>query len=72
MTSSLDPIESCLEGSGPLIRALLEAIASQIVRTQKDLEFYSQCTFVYKCDNSELKEMVDDAVKFLIANEFLL
>ncbi|XP_031783753.1 DNA polymerase theta isoform X2 [Nasonia vitripennis] len=72
MTSSLDPIVSCLEGSGPLIRALLEAVASQVVRTPEHLDFYSKCTFVYKCEESEVKEMVDEAVKFLIANEFLL
>ena len=71
MTSALDPIESCLEGSGPLIRALLEAIASQVVKTPKDLDFYSKCTFIYKCEENEVKEMVNEAVKFLISNEFL-
>ncbi|KAJ8675482.1 hypothetical protein QAD02_011268 [Eretmocerus hayati] len=71
MTSSLEPIVSCLEGSGPLIRALLEAIASQIVRTPKDLDLYSKCSFVYKCEDNEVKKMVDDAVQFLISNEFL-
>ena len=72
MAASLEPIVSCLEGSGPLIRALLEAIASQVVRTPKDLDFYSKCTFVYKCEENGVKELVDEAVQFLISNEFLL
>lgn len=72
MSSSLEPIVSCLEDSGPLVRALLEAIASQIVRTQKDLSLYYNCTFIYKCEKDEVKELVDGAIKFLVSNEFLL
>jgi DNA polymerase theta len=72
MASSLEPIASCLESSGPLIRALLEAVASEIVRTAKDLDFYCKCTFVYKCEGEEVAGMAEEAVKFLIANEFLL
>lgn len=71
MNSSLEPIVSCLEDSGPLIRALLEAIASQIVRTSSDLDFYSKCTFVYKCGKIQIRDVVEKAVKFLISNEFL-
>ncbi|XP_058794541.1 DNA polymerase theta [Phymastichus coffea] len=71
MSSTLEPIESCLEDSGPLIRALLEAIASQVVRTPRDLDLYSKCTFVFKCASDQVKEMVDEAVHFLISNEFL-
>lgn len=72
MSSSLEPIVSCLEDSGPLIRALLEAIASKIVRNQTDLKLYCNCTFVYKCEKDEVKELVEDAIQFLISNEFLL
>ncbi|XP_023248277.1 DNA polymerase theta [Copidosoma floridanum] len=72
MTSSIEPIVSCLKDSGPLVRALLEAIASQIVRTPRDLDFYSKCTFVYKCEDNEVKNLVNEAVTFLISNEFLL
>ncbi|XP_011500903.1 PREDICTED: DNA polymerase theta-like [Ceratosolen solmsi marchali] len=72
MASSLEPILSCLESSAPLIRALLEAVASEIVRTPKDLDFYCKCTFVYKCEGAVVTTMVQEAVQFLIANEFLL
>ncbi|CAB0034834.1 unnamed protein product [Trichogramma brassicae] len=70
--STLEPIKSCLKSSGPLIRALLEAIASQVVKTPADLDRYSKCTFVYKCEDSGVKSMVEEAVEFLVANEFLL
>lgn len=36
LSGTLEPIESCLEDSGPLIRALLEAIASEVVYTPSD------------------------------------
>uniref|UniRef100_A0ABD2WL81 DNA-directed DNA polymerase n=1 Tax=Trichogramma kaykai TaxID=54128 RepID=A0ABD2WL81_9HYME len=70
--STLEPIKSCLKSSGPLIRALLEAIASQVVKTPADLDRYSKCTFIYKCEDSGVKSMVEEAVEFLVANEFLL
>lgn len=71
MNSTLQPIESCLEGSDPLIRALLEAVASQIVRSPNDLQLYSECTFLYACGNNDVKESVEDAVQYLISNELL-
>ena len=71
LTANLQPIESCLEGSGPLIRALLEAVASQIVRSPEDLQLYSECTFLYASGDNDVKDSVEDAIQFLISNEFL-
>lgn len=71
LSASLDAIESCLEGSGRLLRTLLEAIASQMVRTTSDMEQYLQCTFAVSCDEDNLKDCASDAIKFLMLNEFI-
>ncbi|XP_076234404.1 DNA polymerase theta [Calliopsis andreniformis] len=72
LSGTLEPIESCLEDSGPLIRALLEAIASEVVYTPSDLELYTKCTLINLSDKSTSKNPLNEAMKFLIDNEFLL
>ncbi|XP_017886855.1 DNA polymerase theta isoform X2 [Ceratina calcarata] len=72
LSASLEPIESCLNDSGPLIRALLEAIASEAVYTPADLELYTKCTLVHLSNENDSKNPSTEAVKFLIDNEFLL
>ncbi|CAK9816398.1 DNA polymerase theta [Anthophora quadrimaculata] len=72
LSVSLKPIQSCLETSGPLIRALLEAIASEVVYTPSDLELYTKCTLVSLNDEHNSKGPANEAIKFLIDNEFLL
>ncbi|CAL7951362.1 unnamed protein product [Xylocopa violacea] len=72
LSASLKPIESCLEDSGPLIRALLEAIASEVVYTPSDLELYTKCTLVSLTGEHDSKDPSYEAIKFLIDNEFLL
>ncbi|XP_043595515.1 DNA polymerase theta isoform X2 [Bombus pyrosoma] len=72
LSASLEPIESCLEDSTPLIRALLEAIASEIVHTPLHLELYIKCTLVSLSDEYNSKGPWNDAIKFLVDNEFLL
>ncbi|XP_076390192.1 DNA polymerase theta isoform X3 [Megachile rotundata] len=72
LSAALKPIESCLENSGPLIRALLEAIASEVVYTPSDLELYTKCTLISMDSEHDSKDPSNEAIKFLIDNEFLL
>ncbi|KOC62928.1 DNA polymerase theta [Habropoda laboriosa] len=72
LSASLKPIHSCLEDSGPLIRALLEAIASEVVYTPSDLELYTKCTLVSLSEEHDSNDPANEAIKFLIDNEFLL
>lgn len=68
----MEAIESCLVDSGPLIRALLEAIASEVMHTLSDLELYTKCTLVSLSDKHDSKDPSNEAIKFLVDNEFLL
>ncbi|XP_078050006.1 DNA polymerase theta [Augochlora pura] len=72
LSASLNPIMSCLEDSAPLIRALLEAIASEVVHTPSDLELYTKCTLIYMCNEESTKNPSNEAIQFLVDNEFLL
>ncbi|KOX75679.1 DNA polymerase theta [Melipona quadrifasciata] len=72
LSASLKPIESCLENLTPMIRALLEAIASEVVYTPSDLELYTKCTLVSLSDEFDSEDLWNKAVKFLVDNEFLL
>lgn len=72
LSESLKPIESCLENLTPMIRALLEAIASEVVYTPSDLELYTKCTLVSLSDEFDSENLWNKAVKFLVDNEFLL
>ncbi|XP_043519915.1 DNA polymerase theta [Frieseomelitta varia] len=72
LSESLKPIESCLENLTPMIRALLEAIASEVVYTPSDLELYTKCTLVSLSDEFDSEDFWNKAVKFLVDNEFLL
>ncbi|XP_076278096.1 DNA polymerase theta [Lasioglossum baleicum] len=72
LSAALEPIVSCLEDPGPLIRALLEAIASEVVYTPLDLELYIKCTLIHLCNEHSTKKPSNEAIQFLIDNEFLL
>ncbi|XP_034194144.2 DNA polymerase theta isoform X1 [Osmia lignaria lignaria] len=72
LSASLQPIKSCLDDSGPLIRALLEAIASEVVYTPSDLELYTKCTLISLDNEHDSKDPSNEAIQFLIDNEFLL
>ncbi|XP_076643351.1 DNA polymerase theta [Halictus rubicundus] len=72
LSAALEPIVSCLEDAGPLIRALLEAIASEVVYTPLDLELYIKCTLIHLCNEHNTKNPSNEAIQFLIDNEFLL
>ncbi|XP_050459690.1 DNA polymerase theta [Cataglyphis hispanica] len=72
LSASLDPIESCLNDSTLLIRALLEAVASEVLYTLKDLELYMNCTLLSFNKQSDIQTFSNEAIKFLLDNEFLL
>ncbi|XP_014469442.1 PREDICTED: DNA polymerase theta isoform X2 [Dinoponera quadriceps] len=72
LSATLDPIESCLNNSTLLIRALLEAIASEVLYTSEDLELYINCTLLSLSDPSDVQTFSNKAIKFLLDNEFLL
>ncbi|XP_020280353.1 DNA polymerase theta isoform X2 [Pseudomyrmex gracilis] len=72
LSATLDPIESCLNDSTLLIRALLEAVASEVLYTLEDLELYISCTLLSLSDQSDIRTFSNEAMKFLLNNEFLL
>ncbi|KYM80156.1 Helicase POLQ-like protein [Atta colombica] len=72
LSAALDPIESCLNDSSLLIRALLEAVASEVLYTYKDLELYINCTLLSLNEQSDVQTFSNEAIKFLLDNEFLL
>lgn len=72
LTTSLEPVESCLKSSGPLIRALLEAVASEVVYTSSDLDLYTKCTLANFHKDKRLEDSAEEAIRFLIDHEFLL
>ncbi|XP_043272294.1 DNA polymerase theta [Venturia canescens] len=72
LSSGLPPIESCLEGSEPMIRALLEAVASEVAYTVKDIELYAKCTLVSVTSEDLMETSIMKAIKFLVDNELFL
>nr|XP_033330017.1 DNA polymerase theta isoform X2 [Megalopta genalis] len=72
LSANLKPIMSCLKDSTPLIRALLEAIASEVVHTPLDLELYTKCTLIHLCNEDITENPSNEAIQFLVDNEFLL
>ncbi|KAL0124938.1 hypothetical protein PUN28_006657 [Cardiocondyla obscurior] len=72
LAAALNPIESCLTDSALLIRALLEAIASEVLRTYKDLELYINCTLLSLNEQSDIQMFSNEAITFLLNNELLL
>lgn len=56
------------------MRSLLEAIASDIVRTPEDLDCYIKCTFINLQEEGKgsISNAVKEAVQFLVINEFLM
>ncbi|KAF7378835.1 hypothetical protein HZH66_015069 [Vespula vulgaris] len=72
LSATLKPIESCLKDSDPLIRTLLEAVASEVVYTQADLELYMNCTLASINKKEIMTNLSTDAIKYLTDNEFLL
>lgn len=73
LASNLDPIESCLEISGRLNRAVLEVIASGVVSSQEDLTLFGRCTLLShtQADENELSNPILEVVNFLQNNEFI-
>ncbi|XP_029175852.1 DNA polymerase theta [Nylanderia fulva] len=72
LSATLDPIESCLNDFTLLIRALLEAVASEVLYTLEDLKLYINCTLLSLSEPSDIQTFSDEAIKFLLDNEFLL
>jgi len=72
LSANLNPIESCLYDSTLLIRALLEAVASEVLYTPQDLELYINCTLLSFKEQSDVQTFSNKAMKFLLDNEFLL
>ncbi|XP_015182607.1 PREDICTED: DNA polymerase theta [Polistes dominula] len=72
LSATLKPIESCLEDSNPLIRTLLEAIASEVVYTKVDLELYMNCTLASINKKDVMTNLSTNAIKYLMDNEFVI
>lgn len=73
LNSGLQPIKSCLNDTGPLIRALLEAIASEVAYTIDDIETYMKCTLLSFTNNQEKVDvLIKKSIDYLVENELLL
>lgn len=68
LSANLQPIESCLEGSGRLKRAVLEVIASGVASTPDDIKLFTSCTLLAV---TGLSNPVTETVEFLQINEFI-
>lgn len=73
LSAQMAPIESCLEGSGRLKRAILEVIASGVVSTPEDLNLFTNCTLLAatEYDSTPLSNPISSNVEFLQNNEFI-
>ncbi|GJQ84592.1 putative DNA-directed DNA polymerase [Trypoxylus dichotomus] len=71
MSARLEPIESCLGGSGKLKRAILEVIASGVVSTPKDVLLFTACTLYANEEGNSLQNPVEEALDFLTRNQFV-
>lgn len=69
MSAKLPPIESCLEGSGRLKRAILEIIASEVASAPSDIAIFAASTLL--AANSDMSSPIEDTIEFLIENEFV-
>ncbi|RZC40268.1 DNA polymerase theta, partial [Asbolus verrucosus] len=69
MSEKLPPIESCLEGEGKLKRAILEIVASGVASSPEDVELFTKCTLL--AQNETFEDPIEEALKFLITNEFI-
>ncbi|XP_053604168.1 DNA polymerase theta [Plodia interpunctella] len=47
MMGMLDPVKSCIESEDKYMRAILEMIASQVLCTKEELDYYSKCTLLF-------------------------
>lgn len=71
LSAHLQPIESCLEGSGRLKRAVLEVIASGVASTPDDIKLFTSCTLLAMDEAEGLSNPIDETVDFLKRNEFI-
>lgn len=70
---TLDPISSCLEGGDKLVRAVLEAIASQVANTPEDVQLFINCTLLLNSldKNESREEYSEETVKQLVHYELI-
>ncbi|KAJ8948378.1 hypothetical protein NQ314_008417 [Rhamnusium bicolor] len=73
MSAQLKPVESCLEGTGKLKRAILEVIASGVASSPNDVNLFTKCTLLAVTDEctQDLNNPIEEAVNFLKNNEFI-
>lgn len=71
LSANLPPIESCLEESGRLKRAVLEVIASGVASTPDDIKLFTSCTLLAMGSDSGLSNPIAETVEFLQRNEFI-
>lgn len=71
MSAKLRPIESCLEESGRLKRAVLEVIASGVATTPEDVTLFANCTLLAAHGEFDETDPVARTVEFLQKNEFV-
>ncbi|XP_076250621.1 DNA polymerase theta isoform X2 [Rhynchophorus ferrugineus] len=73
MSGNIPPVESCLEGSGKLKRAILEVISSGVASTLTDVQLFTNCTLlsITRSKGNNLENPIEEAVNFLVTNEFI-
>lgn len=73
MLAELKPVESCLEGSDKLKRAILEVIGSGVASSRNDIGLFTKCTLlaVEEEYSDDVSNPITDVVLFLKENEFI-
>lgn len=73
MSARLQPIESCLEGSGKLKRAILEIVASNVATSPDDVALFTKCTLLAASEEERdnYSDPITEAMDFLCKNEFI-
>eukprot|EP00112_Aurelia_sp_Birch-Aquarium-sp1_P005663 Seg1644.12_Seg1644.13 transcript_id=Seg1644.12_Seg1644.13/GoldUCD/mRNA.D3Y31 product="DNA polymerase theta" protein_id=Seg1644.12_Seg1644.13/GoldUCD/D3Y31 len=83
LKSHLEPVYSCLMGSGTkedteipgMKRALLEIIAAGVASTRVDVEKYAECTYLNTClaakQGFDATNSIKNTIQFLTDNEFI-
>ncbi|KAL9642727.1 hypothetical protein ABK040_009805 [Willaertia magna] len=69
VNAKMPPLTSCLERP-QIARALLENIATNIIRTSEDIDRFVRTTFLFQC-SANSKEITTSAIKLLNTGDFI-
>lgn len=72
MTSPLQPVKSCIDSEDKFMRAILEMVASEEACTMSELQLYSECTLLFKQEETvSQKNLLEKTLKELVNFELI-